>query len=58
MMLVINWDDSEEATVSYDPVALGSAITVNDSCVYYDLYDETNTPIAAAGDVFNFPNPI
>lgn len=58
MMMAINWDDSADVTVSYDPVALGSAMTVNDSCTYYDLYDETNTPILSSGTTFNFPAPI
>lgn len=57
-MMVINWDDSQEVTASYDPVALGSAMSKNDSCVYYDLYDVTNTPITASGNSFAIPNPI
>lgn len=58
-MLLINWDDSVElSNASYDPVALGSASTVRDSCTYYDLYDETETPIKQDGGVFNFPAAI
>lgn len=55
--LVINWDDSAEITASYDPVALGSAFTVNDNCFYSDLNNDEST-FYSKGTVFNLPNPI
>jgi hypothetical protein len=55
--LAINWDDENEQTVSYDPVALGSAVSKSDNCKYIDLYDDT-TPITQKASVFNLPNPV
>lgn len=45
VMMVINWDDSEEVTATYDPVANGSADDKGDNCAYYDIYDESETAI-------------
>ena len=57
-MLVINWDDSEEVTATYDPIAMGSADDAGDNCVYYDLYDETETGKSQKATPFSFPDPI
>lgn len=58
VMMVINWDDADEITATYDPVAMGSADDAGDNCVYYDLYDATETAVSQKGTVFSFPNPI
>jgi len=57
-MLVINWDDSEDVSATYDPVANGSADDAEDNCTYYNLYDETETAITQKATPFSFPDPI
>ena len=58
MMLFINWDDTTEVTATYDPVANGSADDTGDNCVYYNLYDETETAVSQKATPFTIPDPI
>jgi len=43
VVIVVNWQDATNATVSYDLVANGVAFTKYDSCVTIDLWTGEQT---------------